>query len=193
VRHALTLLTALIALTSCSDGDPSNEPDALNLPLTSAAESSPELNDRGNMPKYIGEEAHVLASTAADAAWVLTFNIDEIRVDPACDSGFPEPPANGHYIAISVRVATTPDYDPDTQYLGFTENDFRVIQPDGITVSDVTGKARSCLDPSHSIASAQIGPGQQYAGTVVIDAPVSTGALVYAPGGAPAGWEWDFF
>jgi hypothetical protein len=27
----------------------------------------------------------------------------------------------------------------------------------------------------------------------VIDAPVSTGALVYAPGGAPAGWEWDFF
>jgi hypothetical protein len=37
-----------------------------------------------------------------------------------------------------------------------------------------------------------LGPGQQYAGSVVLDSPVVSGVLIFAPGGAPTGWEWQF-
>jgi hypothetical protein len=89
-------------------------------------------------------------------------------------------------------VATTPDYDPATQYISFTESDFRVIGPDGVTVPNVTGNAYSCLGSGRTLSGVQIGPGQQYVGTVVIDSPVTSGSLVFAPAGSATGWEWEF-
>jgi hypothetical protein len=37
----------------------------------------------------------------------------------------------------------------------------------------------------------RIAPGYDYEGWIVLDVPVTTGALVYEPEGAN-GWEWEF-
>lgn len=74
----------------------------------------------------------------------------------------------------------------------FTSDHFKVVGSDGVTVSDVRGNGYSCLGASEAFTTDQLGPGQQYVGTVVIDSPVTTGALIYTYPGMTTGWEWQF-
>jgi hypothetical protein len=151
------------------------------------------LNSHGHLDKRLGENAGIgdpKDPNNPNAQWSLTFTVDSITVDPKCDSGFTQPAQNGHYIAIGIRAATGTNYTND-MYVTFNAADFQVIGPDGVTRSDVQGSAYSCLKDSETFTSNPLGPGQKYSGVVVIDSPVTSGSLIYAPGGTD-GWEWKF-
>lgn len=194
--------TALILSACGSEGDDTSGGPAA-LPTTSSSATSESsapasrtnargvaLNERGNIPKKLGQEAGVGHPTDPDAPWPLTFSVDKITVDQPCTSGYPEPPKNGHFIGIKIRAATTADLPPDW-FVQFTEHTFKVIGPDGLTVSDVSGTAYSCLDSRYAFTSDPLGPGQMYTGVVVIDSPVTSGSLIYTQDGT-TGWEWTF-
>lgn len=192
-------IVVMLALAGCGgDGaerDTSGDP---TLPATpgaapsSSAAPEPERSSRGNLIKTLGQEAGFCSDADCTGPLAVTFTIDTITVDPACTSGYPEPAENGHLIAVSLRVATAADM-PRDMFAMFSPSEFRVIGPDGLTVSALDAlPAFSCLDQSEVFPMEPLGPGQQYAGAVVIDSPTPTGTLVYQPGAAAAGWEWQF-
>jgi len=206
LRRATPAVLAVTALTlsACGGDAEADGGGPAALPSTSspaATESSSPasrtndagvaLNDRGNIPKEMGQEAGIGHPTDPDAPWPLTFTIDSVTVDQPCNTGFEDPPTNGHYIGIALRAATTADLPPDW-YVMFDSYSFKVIGPDGLTISDVSGTAYSCLDSRSSFTSDPLAPGQQYAGIVVIDSPVTTGSLIYSADGDGTGWEWQF-
>lgn len=194
-RAALSVIAVPLLLAGCSSSGEDDGQAAPSLPSTSSAAESdgPARSDRGNIIKAFGEEGGFCSPTATTCTaedLVLTFTVDSVTVDPECTSGFANPPDNGHFIGINLRVATSAEYPPD-YYATFTAADFSVIGPDGLTVDDVQGQAYLCLGPA-GFTQDLIGPGQQYAGTVVIDSPATSGTLVYKAAGEATGWEWQF-
>jgi len=199
LRRALPAVLAtasLLPLAACSSGDAeAQEAAGATLPTTASAgpeasePAGPAKSDRGNVIKQVGEEAYVTLLDRDER--VVTFSIDAIRVDQPCNSGFADEPVNGHFVGIDVRAATTPNLPADW-FIQLSADNFQVIGPDGLTVTDVWGTAYSCLDTASSFTTDQLGPAQQYAGTVVIDSPVTSGTLVYKVPGGLTGWEWQF-
>lgn len=200
-RGGMLAVAATLLLAGCGSDQPDREAAAPTLPSTTTAEpssdappSGPVRSDRGNIIKALGEEGGICGpgvTECTEEALVLTFTVDSITVGVECTSGFSVPPDNGNYIGIGLRVATSADYPADW-FATFTAGDFRIIGPDGLTITDVQGQAASCLG-DNGFTYQPIGPGQQYAGTVVLDSPVTSGVLVYAPPGmGGTGWEWPF-
>ena len=149
-----------------------------------------EVNERGNIEMLLGDEGGITDEAGAD---LVTFAISAITPDIACDSGFDDPPVNGHYIGVDLRVTTTALVTPD-DYVSFSEYDFAFIGPDGITVTSVDGNAYTCLSDAKLFPYDDLGPGQTYVGTIVIDAPAASGILIFVPSlvSGTGGWEWQF-
>ncbi|MGY1761039.1 hypothetical protein ACI79G_07085 [Geodermatophilus sp. SYSU D00779] len=193
---ALAAATCLTLAACGGEDSASTEAADATLPTqtsaapTSAEPDGPARSDRGNIIKQIGEEGGNSLDENSDEL-VFRFAVDAIRVDQECNSGYPQEPTNGHFIGIDVRAATTANLPPDF-FVQMSADQFQVIGPDGLTVTDVWGTAYSCLDSASSFTSDQLGPAQQYAGTVVIDSPVTSGTLVYKHPGDTTGWEWQF-
>jgi hypothetical protein len=203
-RRALPAAVLALTLTACSSGDASDTeavPSSAALPASSgAATTSPaaapldadaELNERGNIPKAIGEPAGLRSSVEPGSPLVLTFSVLDLEVNPPCNSGFEQAPATGNYLGITMRVETTPEYDPRSLRT-FSEYDFRILGPDGVAVPDVIGNSETCLSADELINNRRFGPGAVYEGKLILDMPVRAGTLVYAPAGEPNGWEWEF-
>ncbi len=202
MRRAALSVAVLIVLAGCGQGA-TDESASPTLPPTASASTPAEsasadrtnsngaaLNARGNIPKAIGQDAFVTDEAGREH---ISLAIDAITPDPVCDSGFADQPANGHYVAVDLRVATSPDL-PQDWFVSFSADDFRVIGPDGITNSSVAGQGYSCLAGNRVFTYDLLGPGQQYRGTIVLDVPVTTGALAFVPDslGGTTGWEWEF-
>ena len=190
-----------LALPSTAQASDTTQPDPTtdsDATATEEAEETEEFtgaptNDRGNIEKKIGEEAGVLDSETGDQ--LLTFAVDSITPDVACDTSEysePEVPQNGHFTKVDLRVSTAPALGVDS-YTTISASDFKFIGPDGLTVSDLgTFGAFSCLDEG-GFASEALGPGQKYAGSIVLDLPATTGTLIFAPYfGQTGGWEYAF-
>lgn len=202
-RSVLPALSLALALSGCGFSDSSDE-DANGTGATPPSTSSPAtgsgtaaevaLNERGNVPLEIGEEAGIRPSATQDGPPALSLALDEVVVDSPCadaeDSDFT--PANGHFVALRLRVTTTTEYDARV-LTSFNDYDFQVVGPDGRDVgSTFSDDARGCFDPTRMLHHMRIGPGQEYVGWMVLDLPVTSGAVVYAPAGASNGWEWQF-
>jgi hypothetical protein len=199
-RSVLPALSLALALTACgfsdaSDGDAGES--SSSAPSTSSAAASgtggPEVarNERGNIPVQVGEEAAIRASNEADGAPMLTLEVEEIAIDPVCDDDSEVPPENGHYVALLLRASATPEFDPRV-VTSINDFDFHIIGSDGSTYEVATDAGRACFGPPRLLQNMRIGPGADYEGWMVLDAPVDSGALVYAPGGETNGWEWQF-
>ena len=167
-------------------------------PSSSTAPSSPppappasgEVNERGNLVMAVGDEGYITDESGAE---ILNFSVTAITPDIACDSGFDDPPANGHYVGVDMRVTTTSLLSPD-DYVSFSEYDFAYIGPDGITQTSVDGNAYTCLADERLFPYTDLGAGQTYVGTIVVDVSATTGALIFVPSviGGNEGWEWQF-
>jgi hypothetical protein len=198
-------VTAL-TLTACGNTKTDDTADGPALPSAqsekkaaadsdAAAESSePETNDRGNIVKALGEEAGI---TNPEGDQLLTFAVDAITPDPACTSDWAEygtPADPGHHlVSVQVRVSTSPAVT-DADFLSLSGYDFKYIGADGITVDSLDGMATyGCLDDGQEFTSDTLGPGQMYAGAVVLDVPAASGTLVFDPSwGQTGGWEYGF-
>jgi hypothetical protein len=124
---------------------------------------------------------------------MVTWAVDEVVVDLPCTAPYYDyEPENGHIVGLRFRVATGPDLSP-LGYFAISDQDFAFVGPDGITHSNVYSvSAYACLPPAEQFPTDQLGPGQQYVGTVVLDVPNTTGTIIYKPPMADGGWEWNF-
>ncbi len=168
---------------ACSDRDAYSERSCLGV-----RRSGQEF--RGNLVKTIGQ----LAGTSSLTSDVVTsrFAVTDLVLDPTCDSGFPETPANGHYLGIHLNVESTPELaEEEFPWVSFTQYDWQAYDADGKRLNDPVGNAWTCLDSSQQLP-AQIGPGQSVSGWIVLDVASPTGAVVLAMGGSPVGWEWAY-
>lgn len=200
-RSVLPALALALTLTACGFSDASDGDDAGADPTGSPASSSgaepggeaseAELNERGNVPTQIGEEAAIRPSSDPDEPPLLALSVREVVLDPVCDDESTVQPQNGHYLALRLRAETTAEFDPRV-ITPIAEYDFSVIGPDGSSYDPVTPEGRGCFGAPRQIQNMRIGPDQEYEGWMVLDVPVTSGSLVYAPGDGPTGWEWQF-
>lgn len=135
---ALSTITALaLSLAACSavaPADTGKTPDT--QPATSGTPAQSEgpsefgeavKNSRGNLVKAIGQ----LAGTSSLTSNVVTsrFAVTDLVLDPTCDSGFSETPANGHYLGIHLNVESTPELaEEEFPWVSFTQYDWQGIR-----------------------------------------------------------------
>lgn len=179
------------ASAASSHSSPSLAPPTSSAPATTTS-AGPSLNSRGNIVKALGEQG---GWGVVDGQPTVTFVVDSITPDLHCDSPYAEKPENGHYVGIHMRMATAPGFDPSQESFGMSTYDWKFIGSNGVTSTSVTsGGSFGCLKDAENFPTAQLGPGQSYEGTIVLDVPETHGALIFAPGNLnnASGWEWDF-
>ncbi|MGY1615492.1 hypothetical protein ACI797_01980 [Geodermatophilus sp. SYSU D00691] len=192
---------AVLLLAGCSSavrGTASPDPAMAPPEASSSAPSSPqpeepgtaEVNARGNIEKEVGEPAGV---TGDDGEPLLTFTVDEIVADYTCTGDLPEPAENGHFVALRMTVETAPNLPPDAYY-DISAYEFSFIGGDGVTFTEVdTFAAFICAADDQQLPSGELGSGQRYTGTLVLDVPGNSGIVQYQPFYLPeGGWEWEF-
>lgn len=199
----LPAVALVLAVSACSGADAADEggtvvtvsPSAGSVPRTTppapALDAEAALNERGNIVKEVGEPAGIRRSADPGSPAILTFTVEDLVINPECDSGFEQAPLTGNFLGIFMRVETTPDYDPK-QLRTFSEYDFAILGPDGTPIPPVLDNAMVCFGADDDMSAHRMGPGEQYAGWVVLDMPVREGTLIYRPAGEPNGWEWEF-
>lgn len=195
------LIAAVLALAGCGGGgaerdasaDPALPAVTTSASPTTAAAPEPERSSRGSLVKALGQEGGFCSDADCAGPYLVTFTVDSITADPPCTADYVQPPENGHFVAVALRVATSAEFDPAEFPLSFSPSDFRVIGADGITQSNLASAASfSCLDQSEMFPQDILGTGQQYTGTILLDSPTPSGVLIYAPPFSSTGWEWQF-
>lgn len=200
---ALAAVALALAVSACSGADAADEGGTVVTVSPSAGSPAPTttpapaldaeaaLNERGNIVKRIGEPAGIRRSADPTSPTVLTFTVEDLVINPPCDSGFEQAPLTGNYLGIFLRVETTADYDPK-QLRSFSEYDFALLGPDGTPIPPALDNAQVCFGEEDEFSHRRMGPGEEYTGWVVLDMPVREGTLIYQPASEPNGWEWEF-
>ncbi|WP_206476762.1 hypothetical protein [Microbacterium sp. KRD172] len=196
---------AAFAFAACSAPSPAADtgktPDTApveSAPTPEASTPAPEsefgekvLSTRGNMIKQIGQLAGTGISGDPDTIG-SRFVVTDIVLDPVCDSGWSDTPANGHYLALHINVETTPELaQSDNPEVWFSPYDWQSYDPHGKRLNDPVGNAWSCMSEAATLPSS-VGPGQSVSGYIVLDVAATTGTVVMTLGGGPTGWEWDY-
>jgi hypothetical protein len=175
--------------TGSAGGSPVALPPPLTTTTTTAATPSRKLSPRGLIEKQFGENAGLGPNTG----WEVTFSIDKAQLDPKCGP-YSQPVDPGHHrLALWLRVATSPTYDPK-QNVMFVSNFFSVVGPDGVTQSDLgTIGAYSCL-LKDQFTQNPLSAASQYQGWVVLEVPATSGIIEFRPPymDPGAGWEWKY-
>jgi hypothetical protein len=159
-------------------------------------ESDVEVSPRGNVVASVGADLPIAAEGDTVTA---TVTIDAVTVDPTCTADRQEsPPENGHFVRLDVRATTAPAGPPDptdpfSGEVRFSENLMSFVGPDGLTFNGTLGtfSAFTCLEEKEQLPE-NLGPGQQFAGAIIVDVPAPTGTLIYTDSITGQGWEWNF-
>lgn len=191
-RRAVVALTAAAAILLAGCAKDTNTgtatpelPSKTSTPssTTSTTTPGPVVNERGLLPKALGQEAG-LADTAGGTA--ATFSIDNIAVDPPCAEHGTKPDA-GHILLLDVRAATGGDPEVATYLAGILNPfNFAEVGADGVTRDAQPG---SCTDYTKALTN-EFGINQKYAGTIEIVVSEASGVLALKNG--TGGWEWTY-
>ncbi len=180
-------VTALMlgqAVASDTPGDIASEAPA------GTGVTSIEVAPSGNIRKDLGEPAGL---TSGDGRVHFEIRVDDITVTSSCPGrGVNVPPEHGSFVVVtlSARVADDVGDVPTDVFMPLTADAFSLVGRDGaVTVPTLTDASWGCFE-DESLAAPFVGVGESTSGLVVLDSPVTSGTLVYAPGGS--GWEWDF-
>lgn len=163
--------------------------DAATEAEASSSPTGPPTNNRGNIVKALGEEGAVMAE---DGTPLFTFAIDSITPDATCTEEYSSYESeNGNLTAVDMRVSTAPASLEELGYLTVSPGDFSFIGSDGLTFTNVdTIATYGCISDSEKFPSDALNPGSQYAGTVLLDLPETSGILIYQPSSVySGGWE----
>jgi hypothetical protein len=187
---ALAAASAL-AVTGCarpSTTAGSSEPELPTTSVSTAASTSappatPKTNERGFLPKTLGQTSGL---TGPNDTSIASFSIDKVTVDPPC-SEFGSPPDSGHTLLVDVRVATTTDQDAAEQLSYLFGTGFVEIGKDGVTRPTQVG---FCTEAMNSLPST-FGLNQKFAGQIELVVPEASGLLALNNGNV-GGWEWKY-
>lgn len=179
-------------IVSVEDDDVQSEaPESRPEPESrKAPESVPELSQRGNLVKAMGEEAALLDPNGEP---MVTFTVHSIT-EGTCTEPFAEPPENGQYIFLDVSLSTAPDLLQDYGSAEFgLVGGWEVITPSGQTSNAMLESfgAFTCLPEAQQLPS-WLGPGESARGTVVLDVPTPSGTLMFHDLIDSTGWEWKY-
>lgn len=158
-------------------------PDAAGA-IDQPAPKAPATNERGYIPKVLGQEAGLVGATPAGDS---TFTIDRVNRDPQC-SRYGWKPQSGHTLLLDIRVATGNDSEVAPMLASLLNPySFTEIGDDGVTRQSHTG---NCTDYKKALAT-RFGVNQKYVGTIEIVVDRANGSLVLVnPSGG--GWEWRY-
>ncbi len=146
--------------------------------------SKPETNERGYIPKKLGEEARYGKNPTSESASV--FVIDKVEINPPCHQ-YGLPNEDGETLLLHVRVATGDDQTALLALSGVLNPfAFAEITQDGVTEQAQMGM---CTDPADALPG-QFGVNQKYRGTIELVVPEASGTLVLDDFGE--GWEWTY-
>ena len=150
------------------------------------------LSERGNIPKQIGEEASLTASSGEKA---LSFEVTDIQSDFQCTSPYAEAPENESFVKVDIMASTGSAEDLEELFyinsMMFNPYDWKFVDSSGRTANDIgTVASYMCLDTGESLPD-EIGPGENVSGSLILDVTDSSGTLVYAPLFDSEGWEWS--
>lgn len=205
----IATMTLLVALLGGCGGSPPRDPEAAPTTLTSertgaptstasrtttAAPTTPapttaSRNERGNIPKDVGERAAII-----DTQGVLAeFFVDAITVGGDCTGSQSTPSENGQFITLTMRVKTYPalanSFPP---VFSLTQSEVDILDRQGVRQnSSFTEASLHCLAPQDQLPY-DIGPSQTASGHIVVDSQYPMGYLVLSVSGVQGGWEYSF-
>lgn len=197
---ALTGACAFSLATGCGTSEPENSGGTVGptLPATTTTATAPntadagaKVNDRGYIPKKLGEEAGLTPGQDRNDPGTVKFVVDKVEVDPSCHE-YGMKPENGHTLLLHMRVATGNNREYAEGSSGiFQATNFVEIGKDGISHPARYGE---CTDYAQRLPD-NFGMNQRYVGTVELVVPEASGTIVLAlPGGMnnTSGWEWRY-
>lgn len=104
------------------------------------------------------------------------FRIQELRADLDCTDG--TAPENDRFIGLEIEVETSPDMEQlGLDQLPMAAEDFQVRLTDGGVTGGLLGNGADCLPEDERLPDA-VAPGEDAAGTVVLDVPEDVEAIV---------------
>ena len=150
------------------------------------------LTSRGNIPKQVGEEARLTASSGEQA---LEFTVTGIQPDFQCTSPYAEAPENESFVKVDITASTGSAQDLEelfySESMMFNPFEWKFVDSSGRTANEIgTMASYGCLDDSEGLPL-EIGPGENVTGSLVLDVTGSSGTLIYKPVYDSAGWEWS--
>lgn len=102
------------------------------------------------------------------------------------------PPNKRHYLAATIVLQTTQEYEPDWGWW-MTATDFTTVDDKGAITGQ--GAFTSCLPPHRYLLDDFYIADAGYYGVVLLDSDSEHGTLVYRPQNLPdsvPGWHWEY-
>lgn len=179
------VITVTVAATSVSETPDENV-------ITPSATPTPDTNERGNLPKKVGDQAVIVDGNGNEA---VRLTVTKIQTHFKCTSSGAEKSKHGQFVAIWMDVQTTKavDFNSDDSAVVpyFNTDDWQVIGLDGTTENDSDGNSDYCAKDSETLPT-QIEGAKHYKGVVVVDTKYKHGHLALIQDYSDSGWEWDF-
>lgn len=116
------------------------------------------------------------------ASWTIRTVVDRIEVDPVCDYS---PTARPHRLVLTVRVETSPIYDPTRDRSGPQFYAWSTIGPDGVSEGGPTSSL-PCRAAGEQLP-AELRPAAKYRGQVTVETANPAGQLVL-----DNSWVWNY-
>jgi hypothetical protein len=157
-------------------------------------EGEPVYDAQGFVTKEVGAPAGVVNNDTGEV--VMQWMIRAITVDVECTSPDAVAPANGHFVRVDLQAQAYPELTAAYEQGGFTPDLFlqawQAADADGVRVNadPITPAGFACLTPAEQIPSSVL-PGQRAVGSIVLDLPITEGAVSMLVNGYDMGWTYN--
>ena len=199
LKKRLVLVTiASLALASCSAPPaPSGSAAANSTPPSSsaAAEATPsespvrKTNDRGNVPKKLGEVAAIGGDTVEASA--VRFKVIEVKPFK-CTYGV-DVPGNGQMMAVTLAIETGKDLvgQMKRKQISFNASGWQGYTADGTRLNTMSSNLVYNCATDRSVLLPDVGPAEKATGIVLLDAPKWPKSISFSFPQQEGGWEWE--
>ncbi|GLZ39806.1 hypothetical protein [Actinokineospora sp. NBRC 105648] len=156
--------------------------------LLTACSSAPEDPGDGTKAAQLGRQIDIRSSGSPNLA---TLWLDSV-VPVTCTEPGSLPPNNGHYLAATIVLQTSEEYQPDSGWW-MSYADFSTKDPDG--KDSGKGILTSCLPKHRYLPDDFYLNDSGYYGVVLLDSSSEHGTISYRPHNLPQdvkGWHWQY-
>ncbi|MGG5752771.1 hypothetical protein ACQ3I4_09115 [Zafaria sp. Z1313] len=193
-----------LMLTGCAAATPPVVTVTVTAPpseISSASESpeaaqpspSSSLNDRGQLPKRVGQSGGI---SSEGGKQLLDFTVTGFEFVECTNSYAGD--LNGRALAVMVEVATAAEFEGPLVVNGaegmisFDAYYWRGYGPDGTRMSGLDSEAiQNCMDSDKDLLPSYIGKGEKAKGLVLLDVTSDTGEVAFVPYDT-GGWVWEY-
>lgn len=172
----------------------SNGPAQSESPQASVPSATLKLNDRGQLPKKVGQQAG-----AGEGLDNLSFKMKVTGFDfVKCDGTYAQE-MDGHVLAVSVEMQTTKDFEGSD---GYNNHDGVMLtdyshwvgyEPDGTKMNSLDGSdgIQNCFDDGRKLFPDYIDKGEKAKGQILLNVTTKSGEVAFDPYGF-GGWVWKY-